>query len=83
MLSEISLHQDVLKDLRLTRVLLAVMIRIFLFVALITTAVSVCAQGNPLKADVLVVGGGTGGTAAAIASARAGAKTILVEEGPW
>lgn len=83
MLSEFSLHQDVLKDLRLTRVLLAVMIRIFLFVALITTAVSVCAQGNPLKADVLVVGGGTGGTAAAIASARAGAKTILVEEGPW
>lgn len=32
---------------------------------------------------MLVVGGGTGGTAAAIASARAGAQTILVEEGPW
>lgn len=29
--------------------------------------------------DVLVIGGGTGGTAAAIQSARSGAKTILVE----
>jgi FAD dependent oxidoreductase len=33
-----------------------------------------------LTADVLVVGGGTGGTAAAIQSARRGAKTILVSE---
>ncbi len=29
-------------------------------------------------ADVLVVGGGTGGTTAAIQAARRGAKTILV-----
>ncbi len=35
------------------------------------------------QADVLVVGGGTGGTAAAIQSARTGAKTILVSEFPW
>jgi hypothetical protein len=34
-------------------------------------------------ADVLVVGGGTGGTAAAIQSARQGAKTILVSEFAW
>ena len=34
-------------------------------------------------ADVLVVGGGTGGTAAAIQTARRGAKTILVSEFPW
>lgn len=34
-------------------------------------------------ADVLVVGGGTGGTAAAICAARRGAKTILVSEQPW
>ena len=33
--------------------------------------------------DVLVVGGGTGGTAAAIQAARQGAKTILVSEFPW
>jgi hypothetical protein len=36
-----------------------------------------------LKADILVVGGGTGGTAAAIQAARRGAKTILVSEFPW
>lgn len=33
------------------------------------------------KADVLVVGGGTAGTIAAIQAARAGAKTLLVERG--
>ncbi len=31
------------------------------------------------EADVIVVGGGPGGTAAAVSSARAGAKTILIE----
>ena len=36
-----------------------------------------------LTADVLVVGGGTGGTAAAIQAARRGAKTIIVSEFPW
>ena len=36
-----------------------------------------------LAADVLVVGGGTGGTAAAIQAARRGVKTILVSEFPW
>jgi hypothetical protein len=36
-----------------------------------------------LKTDVLVVGGGTGGTAAAIQAARRGAQTILVSEFEW
>lgn len=36
-----------------------------------------------LFTDVLVVGGGTGGTAAAIQSARRGVQTILVSEFPW
>ncbi len=36
-----------------------------------------------LTTDVLVVGGGAGGTAAAIQSARRGASTILVSELPW
>lgn len=35
------------------------------------------------KAEVLVVGGGTGGTAAALQAARRGAQTILVSEFPW
>lgn len=36
-----------------------------------------------ITTEVLVVGGGTGGTAAAIQSALGGAKTILVSEFPW
>lgn len=36
-----------------------------------------------LKTEVLVVGGGTGGTAAAIQAARRGAKTVLVSEFSW
>lgn len=41
-------------------------------------------MGNEvINTDVLVVGGGTGGTAAAIQAARRGVKTILVTEFPW
>ncbi len=38
---------------------------------------------DELVTDVLVVGGGTGGTAAAIQAARQGVKTVLVSEYPW
>lgn len=38
---------------------------------------------NELTTDILVVGGGTGGTAAAIQAARQGVQTILVSETPW
>jgi hypothetical protein len=37
--------------------------------------------GPATEADVLVVGGGTAGTIAAIQAARAGAKTVLIERG--
>jgi hypothetical protein len=33
--------------------------------------------------DVLVIGGGVGGTAAGIQAARSGVRTVIVEEGPW
>ncbi|MGD2179478.1 FAD-dependent oxidoreductase [Lusitaniella coriacea] len=36
-----------------------------------------------LKTDILVVGGGTGGTAAALQAARRGANTIIVSEFSW
>jgi len=36
-----------------------------------------------ISTDVLVVGGGTGATAAAIQAARRGAKTAIVGETPW
>jgi hypothetical protein len=35
---------------------------------------------NKLTTDVLVIGGGTGGTAAGIQSARSGANTVIVEQ---
>ena len=33
--------------------------------------------------DVVVAGGGTGGTAAALEAARGGARTLVVEPTPW
>jgi hypothetical protein len=38
---------------------------------------------NRLTTDVLVVGGGVGGTAAAIQAARRGVKTLLATDLPW
>src|SRR6185436_966899 len=35
--------------------------------------------GRGIETDVLVIGGGTGGTAAAIQSARMGVRTVLIE----
>ena len=36
-----------------------------------------------MQADVVIIGGGTGGTAAGIQSARSGASTIIIESTPW
>jgi len=33
--------------------------------------------------DVIVIGGGAAGTAAAVGAAKAGAQTLLVESGPF
>lgn len=41
------------------------------------------ANAETIKTDVLVVGGGASGVAAAIQSARSKIKTLLVEPGPW
>jgi len=41
------------------------------------------ARINQITCDVAVVGGGAGGTAAAIQSARLGVKTCLIEETDW
>lgn len=50
-----------------------------LFFLLLFSVLAVSQKYNAIKADVVVIGGGTGGTAAAIQSARLGAKTILAE----
>lgn len=54
----------------------------FIIVVLLHVLCSAVAQ-KALQTDVLVIGGGTGGTAAGIQSARLGAKTIIVESTPW
>src|SRR3569833_696635 len=52
---------------------------------LIALFVFICsfARAETIKTDVLVVGGGACGVAAAIQSARSKVKTMLVEPGPW
>jgi len=40
-------------------------------------------RAETIKTDVLVIGGGASGVAAAIQSARSKVKTLLVEPGPW
>lgn len=51
--------------------------------AVSVSAFSMQPPSRVLNCDVLVVGGGTGGTAAGIESARLGAKTIIVDSTPW
>ncbi|MDD4589111.1 MAG: FAD-dependent oxidoreductase [Parabacteroides sp.] len=40
-------------------------------------------KANEMKADVVIIGGGVGGCAAALASCRNGLQVILVEETDW
>jgi hypothetical protein len=59
---------------------------IFLFAGITFSLLqtSLVAQNKKIyQADVLVIGGGTGGTAAGIGSARFGAQTIIVEPSGW
>ncbi len=54
--------------------------RLFIFIFLVAPfLLPAQAKRQKLVTDVLVIGGGAGGTAAAIQSARMGVKTILVE----
>ncbi len=47
------------------------------------TAVAQEGKAGELKADLVVIGGGVGGIAAALSGARNGLKVILTEEFPW
>jgi hypothetical protein len=46
-------------------------------------AVGDVTAARPVECDVLIVGGGTGGVAAALAAARRGCKVHLIEETDW
>lgn len=56
--------------------------RIVSFVGAIFAALLLCACGGE-QYDVVVIGGGVSGTTAGVRSARLGAKTLIVEQGPW
>src|SRR3569833_1729834 len=45
--------------------------------------ISSVARAETIKTDVMVIGGGACGVAAAVQSARCKVKTLLVEFGPW
>ena len=50
----------------------------------LTALLCACAlSGCGRSVDVLIIGGGAGGTCAAIEAARNGARTCIVEETPW
>lgn len=51
----------------------------FLIIGLFVMAMAACTPTY----DIVVVGGGAGGTAAAVEAARCGARTLVVEETPW
>ncbi|NOW94336.1 FAD-dependent oxidoreductase [Mucilaginibacter sp. SG564] len=57
------------------------MVKKILLVLLLLNASFSYAQ--TIKTDILVIGGGAAGTAAAIQGARSKLKTLLVEPGPW
>jgi hypothetical protein len=59
------------------------MIAISLLLATCRLFVQPVSAQESLRTDVLVVGGGTAGTAAGIQSARSGVNTIIAEPGPW
>ena len=62
---------------------MSLLCRLPLALVLVTGASRDSLAQVPLDTEVLVVGGGTGGVAAAIQAARAGARTIVAEPTPW
>lgn len=57
--------------------------QVFFAICISTSLFCRCNPQKIIQTDVLVIGGGTGGTAAGIQSARLGVRTIIAESGPW
>ena len=65
---------------------MALKIRLFRFVAGLfsfSAGLTAISCGNIYDYDIIVVGGSTSGTSAAIQAARSGADVLLVEQGDW
>jgi hypothetical protein len=56
--------------------------RLFILLLMATASCPVFSQ-KPLQTDVLIIGGGTGGIAAGLQSARMGVSTIIAEPTTW
>ena len=54
-----------------------------LYLFLITICTLHCSKSEPLSYDIVIVGGGTSGTAAAIQAGRMGADVLLLQEQEW
>lgn len=52
-------------------------------VALVATVMLSLTVDAASRYDIVIIGGGVSGTTAGIRSARLGAKTLIVEQGPW
>ncbi len=52
-------------------------------ILLVILIFAICSCTAPEQVDVLVVGGGAGGTSAGIQAARMGVRTMILEETPW
>ncbi|MDA8658294.1 FAD-dependent oxidoreductase [Flavobacteriaceae bacterium] len=61
------------------RLLLLLVLKVVFIVAFFLS----CTTSKVYKTDVLVIGGGTAGTAAAISSARMDVATLLLNDTPW
>ena len=59
------------------------MIRRYLLAIFLALLIPVLALSTVINTDVLVVGGGCGGSAAAVQAARMGCRVVLVDETPW
>lgn len=56
---------------------------LYCLISLLFLPLNCLSQQVPVKVDVLVIGGGTSGTAAGIQAAKDGVSVLIIEETPW
>lgn len=58
-------------------------INIAIAIVAVVVMAACSSENSSQRYDVIVIGGGVSGTTAGIRSARCGAQTLIVEQGPW